>query len=118
MTTLFLGIAVAVVAGMAPSITWTTMEIDLGTVTKDEKKSFTFEFTNESLQAVTILEAKGSCGCTVVDYEKAPIEPGASAGITAEFRSGKTGVFRKNIQVRTSDSPEFTTLYFTGSVVE
>ena len=114
---LFLGIAVAVVAGMTP-LKWKKTIIDLGPVAKNETKSLSFEFTNESNEAITILEAKGSCGCTNVQYPEQAIAPGETASISAEFRSGKAGAFKKNIRIKTSQSEEYTYLYFTGEVVE
>lgn len=112
-----LGIAVAVMAGMSP-IKWKTTSIHLGEVQKNEVKDLTFEFTNTTDAAVQILEAKGSCGCTNVQYPKTSIEPGETAAITANFKSGKTGTFKKNIRIQTSNSEEPTYLYFTGEVVE
>lgn len=112
-----LGIAVAVVAGMAP-LKWKTTSIDLGQVSKDEVKELSFEFTNTSGETIRIIEAKGSCGCTNVKYPKGEIKAGESASISANFKSGKLGAFKKNIRIKTSDSDEYTNLYFNGEVVE
>ena len=114
---LFLGIAVAVMASISP-LTWKTTTIDLGEVAKNEARALSFEFTNSSSSAVTILEAKGSCGCTNVEYPKTEIAPGATASITASFKSSKVGAFKKNIRIKTSESEAYTHLYFTGEVVE
>lgn len=114
---LFLGIAVAVVAGISP-LSWKATSIELGQVKANESQALTFEFTNTSAESVTILEAKGSCGCTNVQYPQSAIEPGETASISANFKSGKLGTFRKKISIKTSESEEFTYLYFTGEVVE
>jgi len=112
-----LGVAVAVMASVS-TITWKTTSISLGKVQKDELKELSFEFRNSSNAPITILEAKGSCGCTNVKYPSEAIQPGESASITANFKSGKVGTFRKNIRIKTSDSEELTYLYFSGEVVE
>ncbi|SNS91791.1 Protein of unknown function [Ekhidna lutea] len=112
-----LGIAVAVIAGMSP-LKWKTTSIDLGQVTKNESKELSFDFTNSTGQAITILEAKGSCGCTNVKFPKDEIKPGESASVTASFKSGKVGTFKKNIRIKTSASEEYTYLHFKGEVVE
>ena len=112
-----LGIAVAVVAGMS-SITWKTTSIDLGEVSKNEVKELSFEFTNNSNQAIRILEAKGSSGCTNVKFPEGEIGAGKTASITANFKSAKPGAFKKNIRIKTSDSDTYTYLYFNGEVVE
>lgn len=114
---IMLGIAVAVVAGMS-SVKWKTTSIDLGQVQKNVAEDLSFEFTNVTGSDITILEAKGSCGCTNVKYPEEAIKPGEKAEVTAQFRSGKVGTFKKNIRIKTSDSEEYTYLYFNGEVVE
>lgn len=112
-----LGIAVAVVAHVSP-ITWKSTNLDLGKVEKNETTKLTFEFTNTGNESVRILEAKGSCGCTVVDFSKEEIKSGETATIEANFKSSKVGVFKKNVKVKTTASDEYTYLWFTGEVVE
>ena len=112
-----LGIAVAVVAGMAP-IKWKTTSIDLGHVAQNELKDLSFEFTNMTNEPIRILEAKGSCGCTNVRFPSTEIKAGETASITANFRSGRLGAFRKNIRIKTSESSEYTYLYFKGEVIQ
>jgi len=114
---LFLGIAVAVMAHVS-TINWKTTNLELGKVKANEVKELSFTFTNTGDQPVTILEAKGSCGCTVVDFPKGEIKPGASATIKANFKSAKVGMFRKDVKVKTTESDEYTVLYFSGEVVE
>lgn len=112
-----LGIAVAMMAGVTP-LKWKETSIDLGQVKKGEVKEITFEFTNKSNEAIQILEAIGSCGCTKIQFPKEVIEPNESAAIKANFNSTKVGVFSKSIRIKTSDSEEYTNLYFSGEVVE
>lgn len=113
----FLGIAVAVMAHVS-TISWTSTNLQLGEVKINELKELSFTFTNTGQEAVTILEAKGSCGCTVVDFPKGEIKPGASATIKANFKSAKVGAFRKDVKVKTTASEEYTLLYFSGEIVE
>ena len=112
-----LGIAVAVVAGMSP-LKWKTTSIDLGQISKGEVQALSFEFTNTSSETIRIVEAKGSCGCTKIEYPKTEIKAGETASISANFQSGKIGTFKKNIKIKTSESDEYTYLYFQGEVVE
>lgn len=112
-----LGIAVAAVAAVSP-VTWKETSLDLGKVKTNVATPIAFEFVNSGNEEVTILEAKGSCGCTEVSYPKTSIAPGESASITASFKSGKVGTFKKNIKIKTSASEDYTLLYFSGEVVE
>jgi len=114
---LLLGIAVAVIAHVAP-ITWKSTNLDLGKVEVNETKKLSFEFTNTGDEPVRILEAKGSCGCTVVDFSKEEIKVGEAATIEANFKSSKVGMFKKTVKVKTTASDEYTVLWFTGEVVE
>ncbi|WP_421874736.1 DUF1573 domain-containing protein [Marinoscillum sp.] len=114
---IMLGIAVAALAAISPSITWKTTLLDLGEVKAGISQDIAFEFTNNGDQPLTILEAKGSCGCTNVKFPKEAISPGETASITATFLSKKEGVFKKNIKIKTSSSEEYTYLFFKGEVV-
>lgn len=114
---LALGIAVAAIASVSP-LTWKSTTLELGKVKVNETVDLTFEFTNTATEPVVILEGKGSCGCTAVKYPTEAIVPGGSAAITAQFKSSKPGVFNKTIKIKTSASDVYTTLSFSGEVVE
>ena len=114
---ILLGLTVAVLAHVG-SVSWKTTSKDLGKVKVNELTELSFEFTNSGTNSIQILEAKGSCGCTVVDYSKESIEPGASATITATFKSSKVGMFNKSIKVKTTASDEYEVLRFSGEVVD
>lgn len=60
--------------------------IELGDVTKGEKRSFQFEFTNISDEAVKI-EMVSSCDCTTLDWPRRKIAPGAKGIIDVVFDS-------------------------------
>ncbi|MEO9475470.1 MAG: DUF1573 domain-containing protein [Cyclobacteriaceae bacterium] len=113
---LMLGITVAAIASVSP-LTWKSTSLDLGEIKTNETVDLSFEFTNTANEAVTILEAKGSCGCTKVSYSKEQIAPGESAQITAKFKSSKSGTFRKTIKIKTSASAEATVLSFKGTAI-
>lgn len=114
---IFLGIAVAVMAHTT-SITWKSTNLELGAIKANQVKEMSFEFTNDGDTPITILEAKGSCGCTVLDVPKGEIQPGESASIAANFKTSKLGQFRKSVKVKTTASDEYTYLYFSGEVTE
>ena len=111
-----LGIAVAAVAAVNP-LSWKTTTLQIGEVKIGEVVDLEFEFTNQSETPVTILEAKGSCGCTDVKITQGTINPGESSTITAKFNAKGEGAFNKNIRIKTSASEEYTYLYFSGTAV-
>lgn len=112
---LALGIAVAAVA-MSP-LNWTATSLDLGEVKVNESIDLSFEFTNNASIPVSIVSAKGSCGCTQVEFPRESIAPGKSAKITGSFKSSKSGVFSKTIKVMTSASEAPTILSFKGTAI-
>lgn len=112
-----LGIAVAAIAHVS-AISWKSMSLDLGEIKVGEVQELSFEFTNEGTKAIRILEAKGSCGCTVVDFPKSEIIPGESGKVSANFKSSKPGQFRKSVKVKTTASEEYIHLSFSGVAIE
>ena len=62
---------------------------------------------------MVIERVQPGCGCTVADYPKQAIAPGAESEVTAEFDSkGKEGLQKKNITVFANTSEYSTTLWF------
>jgi hypothetical protein len=80
----------------------------------------TFTFTNTGDKPLVINQAVASCGCTVPEYTKAPIEPGKKGEIKVTYNgTGKfPGHFKKSITVRTNGKVEMTRLYIEGTMVE
>lgn len=74
-----------------------------GTINEGEKVTYDFDFKNEGNTPLIISSASGSCGCTVPEYPKDPIQPGASGTIKVMFNSdGKSGHQRKSVTVMTN----------------
>lgn len=70
----------------SPPVTWDKKTIDLGTVTRGEKRDMFFEFTNVSGQDLKI-EIVDACECTTTDFPRGMIAPGQKGKITAQFDS-------------------------------
>jgi len=80
----------------------------------------TFAFTNVGEQPLVINQAMASCGCTVPNYTKEPIQPGKKGEINVTYNgTGKAlGHFKKSITVRTNGAVEITRLYIEGDMTE
>lgn len=100
----------------------TTMEFeestfDFGTIDAGEKVSHVYKFTNTGENPLVIKDAKGSCGCTVPKWPKAPIMPGETAEILVEYNSkGKKGKETKRVTLTANTNPAQTFLTITGEV--
>lgn len=91
---------------------------DFGTITQGEKVSFTYKFKNTGKTDLIISSAKGSCGCTVPDYPKHPIEPGEEGKIDVVFDSeGKSGKQSKSVTIVANTYPNTKVLHLSGDIV-
>lgn len=92
---------------------------DFGQITNGEKVSYDFKFTNIGKSPLIITSATATCGCTVPDYPKEPVAPGAEGVIKVVFDStGKLGMQNKVITITANTVPEITQLNILGNVVE
>ena len=79
---------------------------DFGTIQEGETVSTLFTFTNTGKSDLIIVDARGSCGCTVPEYPKnTPISPGESQTITVNFdSSNKPGIQQKSVTLSANTS--------------
>lgn len=89
---------------------------DFGMIAKDQPVTHTFEFKNTGEEPLVIVNAKGSCGCTVPTFTKTPILPGEKGEIKVEYNAAKTGVFRKSVTITANTDDEEVKLFVTGEV--
>ena len=82
--------------------------------------SCTFTYTNTGDKPLIINQAVASCGCTVPEYTKEPVEPGQKGTIKVTYNgTGKfPGHFKKSITIRTNGKVEMTRLYIEGTMEE
>lgn len=86
-------------------------EHDFGTVRQDSKNKYVFTFTNTGKQPLIIESATGSCGCTVPNYPKEPVAPGATGVIEVEYSPGKQeNAQQKTVKVVANTEPKETEL--------
>ena len=100
-----------------PQIQFEETNIDLGTFPEnDPVKTVKFKFKNVGNAKLVINSVSTSCGCTVADYPKDFIAPGATGVITVTYDGkGKyPGRFRKGISVFTNNGKDVTRLYIEG----
>ena len=87
---------------------------------KEPVVSCVFSFTNVGGQPLVVNQAVASCGCTVPEYTKTPIQPGEKGEIKVTYNgTGKfAGHFKKSITIRTNGAVEMTRLYIEGNMEE
>ncbi len=90
---------------------------DYGKLKNGANGTCTFEFTNTGNAPLIISNAKGSCGCTVPQWPKEPIAPGAKGVITVKYDTKRTGPINKSVTITSNAVNEPTkTLQIRGEV--
>ena len=85
-----------------PKIEFKEETINYGEVEKGKDDGIRiFEFTNTGDEPLLIKNAKSSCGCTVPEWPKEPIAPGAKGQIKVQYNMNP-GPISKTITIETN----------------
>lgn len=88
------------------TIAFEESEFDFGNIKQGDVKEHSFKFKNTGSEPLIIENAKGSCGCTVPEYPKDPVLPGATAEIHVKFNSaGKSNKQQKTVTLTANTEP-------------
>lgn len=91
-------------------------EFDFGHIKQGESVTHDFKFRNNGKEPLVITSAVGSCGCTVPEYPKEPMAPGAEGTVKVTFNSaGKSGQQDKTVTI-TYNTGQQMVLHMKGSV--
>ncbi len=104
-----------------PQIKFEKTTIDMGQFSMDDPvQKCVFKFTNVGDAKLVINAVHASCGCTVADYPKDFIAPGASGEITVTYNGSNKmpGRFKKNIQVFSNCKEDMTRIFIQGDMTD
>lgn len=90
---------------------------DFGIVLWANPATAVFEVTNTGNTPLVINDVQTSCACTVADWPRTPIAPGASAAVTAVFDAKALGTFYKEVMIASNATTEPVYLQMRGKVV-
>jgi hypothetical protein len=93
------GSAIAQEVAQGPKIEFEKEVHDYGKIENGADGSCTFEFKNTGNAPLIISNAKGSCGCTVPQWPKEPIAPGATASIKVKYDTKRAGAINKSVTI-------------------
>ena len=100
-----------------PVITFDKTEHDFGTLLQGEVVTYSFHFTNTGNAPLLISNVNTSCGCTVADFSREPINPGTDGHIKASYDSkGHHGFQTRTLTVVSNTNPNQTILRMKGTV--
>jgi hypothetical protein len=87
------------------------MLIDLGTIKEDAVIEKSFEFTNIGERDLVVINAQGSCGCTIPTASPEPVPPGGKGKIMVKYTAkNKVGPQKPVVTVTTNGVPSIVKL--------
>ena len=72
---------------------------DYGVMEQNANGQCEFVFTNTGTDPLLITNARGSCGCTVPEWPREPIAPGASSAIKVKYDTKRIGLINKSVTI-------------------
>ncbi len=100
-----------------PEFAWMDTSYDFGRIEIGSPVTHEFTFTNTGDAPLVISSVKASCGCTVTDFTKDPINPGQTGYVLTKYDASKAGTFSKTVSVM-SNTDEIVVLTIRGEVVD
>ena len=93
--------------GLYPVITFEKESHNFGNIQEGEIVEYSFKFTNTGNKDLLITKAEASCGCTVPEWPKEPVKPGASAYMKVKFdsRGRPEGYTEKELYIQANTNP-------------
>lgn len=89
-------------SGKFPTIAFEESQFDFGTIDNGTHVEHIFKFKNTGEAPLMIVNAKSSCGCTVPEWTKEAIAPGASGELLVKFDGSGQNQVSKTITLTTN----------------
>lgn len=97
-------------------ITFEQTSHNYGTIPFEGDGTYSFVFKNTGKEPLVLSNVSSSCGCTVPEWTKDPIEPGKTGTIKVKYNTRIPGQFTKTITVFSNASNSPVSLRITGNV--
>ena len=98
------------------SIIFDKMSHDYGNIEQGSDGSCEFNFTNKGKVPLILNNVHASCGCTIPEWPKEPIEPGKKGVIKVKYNTNIVGSFSKSITVYSNAKNAQVVLLIRGNV--
>lgn len=90
---------------------------NFGKITQGEVVHYDFKFKNTGKSPLIVTNVAATCGCTIPEKPKAPVQPGATGVISVVFNStGKMGMQDKIVTVTSNGNPATSEVHLIGEV--
>jgi hypothetical protein len=98
------------------AIEFETTEHDFGTIPFKGDGTFEFVFRNTGKEPLLLTNVRSSCGCTVPEWPKEPVNKGKQGVIKVRYNTRISGNFAKSISVYTNTGEGPIVLVIRGKV--
>ncbi|AFL79833.1 Protein of unknown function (DUF1573) [Aequorivita sublithincola DSM 14238] len=89
-------------SGKFAAITFEESQFDFGTIDQGTNVEHVFKFKNTGDAPLMIVNAKSSCGCTIPEYTKEPVAPGATGDMLVKFNGSGQNQVSKTVTLTTN----------------
>ena len=89
---------------------------DYGTILLNGDGGCEFKFTNPGKTPLVLNNVQASCGCTVPEWTREPVQPGATGTIKVRYNTAIQGAFQKSITVYSNAKNNPVVLIIKGTV--
>ena len=93
-------------------------KFSFGDVKRFDTLIYKFALVSVGNKPLSIVNAKGSCECTTINWSLTPIFKGDTAHIEIEYVPEKMGYSTKTIVVETNANPPFSVLSIDANVID
>jgi hypothetical protein len=91
---------------------------EYGEIPQGSDGSWTFVFKNVGDKAMVVNRVRSTCGCTVPDWPREPVEPGKKGKIKVIYNTAQIGTFSKSLYVYSTASNSPVRLQIKGEVMQ
>ena len=98
------------------SIEFDTISHNYGEIRFSSDGEFEFAFTNTGEAPLIVTHVKSTCGCTVPEWSKEPINAGEKGSIRVSYDTHRVGAFAKSIYVYSNAENGVIKLMISGKV--
>lgn len=116
--TLYALAATALTAVAQPRFTSNTEMYDFGQIEWKHPVTVQYSITNTGDQPLVLTDVEPDCACSVAQWTKTPIAPGAKGVVNVTFDAKALGHFNKSVAVYSNAQPHLAYLKFNGEVVQ
>ncbi len=101
----------------AAEITFSEAEHDFGNIEQESEATYAFVFKNTGKGTLLINNVQTSCGCTIPEWTREPVEKKRSGVVKVHYNTSIVGNFHKTITVYSNGINSPVTLKIKGTVV-